>query len=90
MGWVQIYHNNCERYWDQNGQRELTIPEGSDLHYRHTNRPGDFPRPEMDHKRTVDGQSEVKDPPGASARVSWTCSSTITDVVLRLSSFSSR
>ena len=64
--WKRIYYNDCEQYHDQGGAPELTIPVGSTLHYRHFGA-GHFPRPEMDHKRTADGQTEVFNPPGASA-----------------------
>jgi len=52
--WKVIYLNKFEKFYDQDNIPELTVPEGTSVHWLH----GDgYPRPEMDAKTRP--QSEV-------------------------------
>lgn len=48
--WYEVYANDCETFYDQDGIGELTIPGGTRIHWIHGGAAPNYPRPEADKK----------------------------------------
>jgi hypothetical protein len=57
--WREQYVNRCERGFHDQGAPEVTVPDGTVVHWVQGSAPGEFNRPEMDAKDREAGHTEV-------------------------------